>query len=410
MSADSAKLKEALQALGIEPNLEKIRARLEEREAFNIFEAIGMGGLEVRHSRFLAYLLSPRQNHGLRDSFVKGLLRVVAERNGNLPALNLSDLESWSLGGLEVRTEWNNIDILLTNEDPKFVVVIENKTWTGEHSDQLQRYRTMVEDFYPSSRRLFFFLTPRGDKPSDSNYISITYGDVENGVRRILEAPPQSAKPELISLLKNHYLPLLRREDLVEDKALKRLAIDVYRKHRSAIEYLNEVVGDESLLRSVKDCVVELIRNQPDLLLVETGSPKRVIFVDRGWEDLGLRTENAKDDWQAQFQFLEEGDELNLVLRIQPAQDDLGRKIVGALLKDGDNFRPEQKQPGKNKVLLTIRPIFKADRGDIHESSGPDDEVPRKQCLRKQWESFVVEDLPRIRGTLRQALAVKIDP
>src|SRR3954454_8015648 len=44
---------------------------------FNIFEAIGVVRQELRHSDFLAFLLDPRQNHGLGDTFVRRLLQKI---------------------------------------------------------------------------------------------------------------------------------------------------------------------------------------------------------------------------------------------------------------------------------------------------------------------------------------------
>ena len=44
-------------------------------DRFNVFEAIGFVGQEIKHSHFLAFLLDPNQNHGLEDRFLRNLLR-----------------------------------------------------------------------------------------------------------------------------------------------------------------------------------------------------------------------------------------------------------------------------------------------------------------------------------------------
>jgi hypothetical protein len=41
----------------------------------NIFEAAGMQRQEIRHSNFLAFLLSPLESHGMGDAFLKRLLQ-----------------------------------------------------------------------------------------------------------------------------------------------------------------------------------------------------------------------------------------------------------------------------------------------------------------------------------------------
>ena len=56
---------EALEALQEDASeLERIQNLLDQ---FNMFETIGFIGQEVMHSRFLAFLLDPKQNHGLGD-------------------------------------------------------------------------------------------------------------------------------------------------------------------------------------------------------------------------------------------------------------------------------------------------------------------------------------------------------
>jgi len=69
-----------LQALVVDnPELEELESLLEE---FNIFEALGAVRQEARHSDFLAFLLNPRQNHGLGDAFARRLLqKAIARRS-----------------------------------------------------------------------------------------------------------------------------------------------------------------------------------------------------------------------------------------------------------------------------------------------------------------------------------------
>jgi hypothetical protein len=48
-------------------------------DRFNLFEAIGFTNQEVMHSRFLAFLLDPRQNHGLSDLFLRSFVQKCSE-------------------------------------------------------------------------------------------------------------------------------------------------------------------------------------------------------------------------------------------------------------------------------------------------------------------------------------------
>ena len=41
---------------------------------FNIFDALGIARVEIRHSNFLAWLLDPAESHGQRSLFLKAVL------------------------------------------------------------------------------------------------------------------------------------------------------------------------------------------------------------------------------------------------------------------------------------------------------------------------------------------------
>ena len=63
-------------------------------------------------------------------------------------------VENLSLKSIKVWKQWERIDLLVEIEAncdfglKKYVVVIENKAYTGIHDDQLSRYASIVEDYY----------------------------------------------------------------------------------------------------------------------------------------------------------------------------------------------------------------------------------------------------------------------
>ncbi|HUS09551.1 MAG TPA: PD-(D/E)XK nuclease family protein [Pyrinomonadaceae bacterium] len=150
---------------------------IEERlTAFNIFSAINATDYEVRHSNFLAWLLDPDGAHGFGSVFLKTFLDAAAGRRGH-PVDNFT-MESWLSGATIEREAYGRIDIVVLNTSAKFVCIIENKVHSGEHSDQLRRYRQAVEQQFPEYTRLFVFLSLRPEIPSDPHYGSITYAEL----------------------------------------------------------------------------------------------------------------------------------------------------------------------------------------------------------------------------------------
>ncbi len=105
---------EELQRFEDDEDLDQLEKALSK---FNIFEAIGATNQELRHSNFLAFLLDPKQNHGLGSKFARTLLPRV------LPELD----DDKSFEDIDVRREYRDTDILIVDDQRKYVIIIENK-------------------------------------------------------------------------------------------------------------------------------------------------------------------------------------------------------------------------------------------------------------------------------------------
>lgn len=140
---------------------------------FNVFDVLKITNTEIRHSNVLAWLMDPTENHGLHDGVIRGFVDYVARRAGGDRALDdlLMDCD-----GFSIRREWCHIDILAVNEKEKYVLCVENKIFSGEHDDQLARYRSEVEREFPAYRQRFVFLTPDREMPRNPTGLSWATG------------------------------------------------------------------------------------------------------------------------------------------------------------------------------------------------------------------------------------------
>ena len=186
--------------------------RLEEQIGrFNIFDALGIARVEIRHSNYLSWLLTPGESHGQGDLFLKPLLMDVlrkARQQGATPPISPVELDGADLQGVDVRREWRKIDLLIACEEPKFVIAIENKVDSGEHSNQLQRYEGIVSDAFPDARHLFLYLTPEGDDASDEDWVSYSYADLHQTLSRTRKANAGAIGGDVAVFL-DHYLSLI---------------------------------------------------------------------------------------------------------------------------------------------------------------------------------------------------------
>ncbi len=144
------------------------------QEPFNVFSVLRSTSDEVNlHSRFLHALLDYQKSPDTERRNLMDFLHSVVEK------------KDFKEEGVKVERERNNIDILITNDArPKQAVVIENKIWAGDESQQLQKYFKKLEErgFYDIQ---LLYLTLDGHAPSedsvgnldDNDYKTISYKD-----------------------------------------------------------------------------------------------------------------------------------------------------------------------------------------------------------------------------------------
>ena len=223
---------DGLSALLDDGDFKAIHARMSH---FNLFEAVGGIRGELRHSNFLAYLLSPGRPHGLGTKPLVAVLRAVLEQlpAAERPVMTL-ELITGELDDAVVHRERDNIDLLIEAPSIKLVVCVENKVDTGAGKGQLERYRTLVEGRYASWRKLYVFLTPAGADPGHAAYIAFSYALLA----QVLEALAEEAPSESAIIIR-HYVQMLRRH-IVPDPQLKALARRLYERHSEALNFIFE--------------------------------------------------------------------------------------------------------------------------------------------------------------------------
>ncbi|MCP5523721.1 MAG: PD-(D/E)XK nuclease family protein [Verrucomicrobiales bacterium] len=188
---------------------------------FNLFQVLKFEYGEIRHSNVLAWILDPAESHGLDASFLKKwLMRVIFEASeATETPVSAVDIDAWQLLDVEVRREWNHLDLLLIltfADDQKWVVCIENKVLSAQHSNQLQRYRKVVQEHFPkAARRMFLFLTKWGEEPEDDAYLAASYTQVHQALKECIQSRSHAIGNEPRVLLEN-YLRLLEEKFMDE--------------------------------------------------------------------------------------------------------------------------------------------------------------------------------------------------
>lgn len=142
-------------------------------ESFNLFSAIGVDAAEIRHSRFLAWLLDPKGSHGAGDAYLRAFLQALPADSKTQRFLKSSDV-----GMTEVHCEFDRIDIRIVNTAQRVICAVENKVRIDEGNGQLRRYRELLESKYPDWHRRMVFLTLKEDKGADTGWIATSYAQL----------------------------------------------------------------------------------------------------------------------------------------------------------------------------------------------------------------------------------------
>ena len=228
----------------------------EQRSEFDALEFIGRLGLysgsdlwarEEFHSGVLAWLLHPKETHGIGANFLERFLARV----GAQTATSCAD---WS--GATVHPEWYSevddklgyLDILVLNEEQQVLCAIENKIFSGEHSEQLTRYRKALERRYSDREfsKLYVFLTPDGTEPyreeERKHWTTMTYAAVLEVLRQVIEDRENPVKEDVRVFLRQYAMTI--RRNIVPETSLQQLARKIYFEHRDAIELINQYKPD----------------------------------------------------------------------------------------------------------------------------------------------------------------------
>ena len=222
-------------------NIECLDPLSEWTSKFNLFEILKISTMEIWHSKMLAWLMNPNENHGLGDHIIRGFIQYGITSFGE--GLDVFDALLMDCYDFVVQTEWRNIDLVAVSVDEKFVLCIENKIGSGEHDDQLNRYRKIIKDTYPKYKHMYIYLSPDGTESSEPEYwCSMGYQDVLNIVenaRRKVKLLPDA------ELLIDNYVEVIRRV-IVGDERLVEICAEIYSKHQKALDLIFENKPDRA--------------------------------------------------------------------------------------------------------------------------------------------------------------------
>ncbi|MGE8205357.1 PD-(D/E)XK nuclease family protein [Heyndrickxia sp. NPDC080065] len=214
--------------------------------SFNTLKILKLENHEIRHSNILAWLLNPKENHSLRDYFIRKMIEhlILIDENSSNPQyetvgeiLNHSLMDSHIYR--EVKTDKNRfIDLVIVNQQLKFILLIENKFYSTESKNQLDDYLYFIQQMFGDFTIIPIYLTLNGEEPSNQQYFILTYERIESILHTILMLYQDQLSDNVYKFIEDYDQILKEKFYPNQDQIVQ--AIDIYRNHKATIDTLFE--------------------------------------------------------------------------------------------------------------------------------------------------------------------------
>lgn len=156
---------------------------------FDLFEVLDMKTNEIKHTAILNWLFDYKESHGVESTILKSFLEELFEDEYNSQRIGLLP-EQIQLEDYKILRELNTFkgifDLLIVSEKTKTVILIENKITAPVGKDQLDRYKSFLEEYYPNFSRILIFLTLKNTDPRTDGYLKANYGMLYHVLRKNL--------------------------------------------------------------------------------------------------------------------------------------------------------------------------------------------------------------------------------
>jgi hypothetical protein len=244
-------------------------------------------------------------------------------------------------------------------------------------------------DYY----KVYLYLTLEGETPSDPSYIIVSYNTVIDALEQLVRVKQAAAGGDIFVLI-DHYLRLVRRK-LMVDTELKNLAVEIYRKHKDALEFIYECRPDrQNDLRAE----IELLIGAENMLERDNSSKSYIQFTVRDWDSL----QGMKDGqgWTESgrillFEFKNMSDRLALNLIIGPGRSDIRERLFELAQNNKPLFNPASRNLTPRWATIWSKQIISPREYEDLDLKNATEK------LAEAWKKLVLSELPKLDSAIR---------
>ena len=223
---------------------------------FTVFDVLGTSDYEIRHSNVLSWLVDRNGSHGQDTSFLNLLWERITDVH-KCPSLQFREYSVVREG----KNESEKIDLFIKAEDLDWVIVIENKLFSPETGNQLERYFKYIENRYSKvPRRFYLYLTPDGIVPindEDSrNWLPVSYATITQVISQFLG----SNLSERVKSLLEQYLEHIQKNVLKSTDLIERQR-GILNRHAKVFHSLTYMLDEECIHSQCGDMELNLLKS-----------------------------------------------------------------------------------------------------------------------------------------------------
>lgn len=357
----------------------------------NIFSILKIENREIRHSNFLAWLLDPRGNHNLGNTFLGKFIETIVK-------ISINDDKAVKLllmnyDNIQVKREWKNIDLLLLDDEEKIVFVIENKINAKEHDNQLERYFDTVEGIFNGYDIYYIFLTLDGSEPEQMKDIWHPIG-YENIIYIIEEIISKNSINDEVKFIINNYKETVRSLIEMENPQIKELCMQIYGKHKKAIDLIIENIPtrENTFLNDLSDWIKNEWSNK--LIFKNINNHKWFEFYTTSMNEL-LPNLNGKSPYKYFISVEDRCCKLAFELQFDGLVNTPNYEFAKKMYSEIHN-----QELDKSNYRL-IRSAFKTWRIDI-SNINDDTYENHRDNLKKEFENILFTEIPSLEKSIRE--------
>ena len=240
---------EVSERLVFSSEFQQLQKRLEFAET-NLWHILQIGRREDCVTRFLAWLMNPKADHGQGDLLLKAFV-IEAVRSSpklDLPSpvqISVADFSSAIVEDQVQLSGHRRCDLLITSQGKSrekgkgWLFLVENKVAAKEALDQTSDYYHLSLERYPVAEypeRIYLFLSPDGTPARCAQFITVSY---ETLLTAIAQARSRCTFSETVGFLVREFEETIRRYVAMDRETLD-LAQAVYEAHRGVIDFIYE--------------------------------------------------------------------------------------------------------------------------------------------------------------------------